>query len=58
MVNILVDDCLQYFTGTSGSFTSFNWDTTVDNSAMTTANTHLSNQDYSTCFRYIQAKID
>ena len=47
----LDDDCLQYYTGTSGSFRSFNYDTTVSNAAMTTANTHLANQNYNICFR-------
>ena len=47
----LDDDCLQYYTGTSGSFSSFNYDTTVSNAAMTTANTHLANQNYNICFR-------
>lgn len=35
-------DCLQYFTGVSGKFKTYNYDG---------ANTHLGNQQYSACIR-------
>jgi len=37
--------CLQYFTGTTGTVSSFNYDST------STTKRHLSNQDYEMCFR-------
>lgn len=40
------DDCLQYFTGTSGKVWSFNWIDTA-----WTAPRQLANQDYKACFR-------
>ena len=43
------DGCLQYFTGTSGRVSSFNFPTTA--SVITGDVTHLSNQMYSMCFR-------
>ncbi|XP_023347917.1 uncharacterized protein LOC111716666 [Eurytemora carolleeae] len=47
----IVEDCLQYFTGLSGTIRNFNYDTTKVDSALATANTHLSNQNYNICFR-------
>jgi len=35
--------CLQYFTGTTGTISSFNW--------VSTASVHLANQDYDVCIR-------
>eukprot|EP00095_Tigriopus_kingsejongensis_P000992 maker-scaffold39_size501901-snap-gene-4.21 protein:Tk00992 transcript:maker-scaffold39_size501901-snap-gene-4.21-mRNA-1 annotation:"hypothetical protein DAPPUDRAFT_308003" len=43
------DGCLQYYTGTVGTFASFNFPTNVANVPLTT--THLSNQCYSMCFK-------
>lgn len=43
-------DCLQYFTGTTGKISSFNYRT--DQSTVGTTATHLSSQCYSACFRY------
>jgi hypothetical protein len=40
--------CLQYFTGTTGRFSSFNFPT---GSTVPAAATHLANQRYSICFR-------
>ena len=53
----VVDDCLQYFTGLSGTIRNFNYDATKDNSALATANTHLSNQDYNICFRFVYLTV-
>jgi len=41
------ENCLQYFTGTTGSFRSFNYPSNFP----TTTTTHLSNQDYAICIR-------
>ncbi|XP_023330828.1 uncharacterized protein LOC111703186 [Eurytemora carolleeae] len=46
----IVDDCLQYLTGTSGTIKNFNYDSSKSN-AVLGANTHLSNQNYNICFR-------
>lgn len=46
--------CLQYFTGNTGTFSSFNFQTTKN--AVTSSVTHLSNQCYSICFRRNQNK--
>ena len=44
--------CLQYHTGTFGSFATFNWDLAVTtNAAQVAGVTHLANQDYDICFR-------
>ena len=43
------DGCLQYFTGTSGRVSSFNYPTTSSSVGSTV--THLSNQMYTMCFR-------
>jgi len=42
-------DCLQYFTGASGSVASYNFPTTSTTIGATV--THLANQHYSACFR-------
>jgi hypothetical protein len=42
-------DCLQYFTATSGTVATFNWDTTA--STVANSQVHLSNQYYDVCFR-------
>jgi hypothetical protein len=39
-------DCLQYFTGRTGTVKSFNWRDVTG-----TATRQLANQDYSICFR-------
>lgn len=53
--NRLADhECLQYHTGTAGSFMSFNFDpTTTSTTSIATGTTtqHLSNQHYTICFR-------
>jgi len=41
------ENCLQYFTGTTGSFRSFNYPSNFPS----TSTTHLSNQDYAICIR-------
>ncbi|CAB4054062.1 unnamed protein product [Lepeophtheirus salmonis] len=41
--------CLQYFTGTTGKISSFNYPTSE--TTTTTSSSHLSNQCYSICFR-------
>lgn len=41
------ENCLQYFTSTTGSFRSFNYPSNFP----TTTTTHLSNQDYAICIR-------
>ena len=43
------DGCLQYFTGQSGTVSSFNFPTTSSN--VDTTVTHLSNQNYMMCWR-------
>ncbi|XP_059088976.1 uncharacterized protein LOC131885067 isoform X2 [Tigriopus californicus] len=43
------DGCLQFFTGNTGQFASFNFPTT--SSTVTSTVTHLSNQCYNMCFR-------
>lgn len=43
--------CLQYLTGTSGTFSSFNFDTTATAVAASSTLHHLSDQDYNICFR-------
>jgi len=47
---IPVENCLQYHTGTSGTFYSFGWDTSVTTITSTTHN-HLQDQHYEVCFR-------
>ena len=42
-------DCLQYFSGTSGTISSFNFRT--DQPTVSATATHLSSQCYSACFR-------
>jgi len=42
-------DCLQYYTGTSGTVANFGFDTSQTDVAATT--THLANQFYNICFR-------
>ena len=50
--------CLQYHTGTFGSFATFNWDLAVTtNAAQVAGVTHLANQDYDICFRR-EEKLD
>ncbi len=46
------NECLQYFTGVSGSFSSFNYDTSITTAPTITQQQHLASQDYSICFRY------
>ncbi|XP_059089881.1 uncharacterized protein LOC131885754 [Tigriopus californicus] len=46
--------CLQYFTGNTGKFASFNFPTT--GTAVTADVTHLSNQCYTMCFRQEMGK--
>ncbi|XP_059089368.1 uncharacterized protein LOC131885357 [Tigriopus californicus] len=48
------DGCLQYFTGNTGTFASYNFPTTA--TALTSTVTHLSNQCYTMCFRQEQGK--
>ncbi|XP_059088333.1 uncharacterized protein LOC131884531 [Tigriopus californicus] len=48
------DGCLQYFTGTTGSFASFNFPTT--GTTVTSTVTHLSSQCYTMCFRQEEGK--
>jgi len=43
--------CLQYFTGTSGTVKSFNFNPSNTNAATDTSTTHLQNQHYEICFR-------
>ena len=43
------DGCLQYFTGTSGTISNFNYPTT--DTTVSLATTHLQNQNYDICFR-------
>jgi len=43
------EGCLQYFTGLSGQFASFNFDTSATTVSLT--GTHLQNQYYSVCWR-------
>jgi len=42
-------DCLQYFTASSGTVATFNWDTSA--TKVGTTHIHLSNQYYDICFR-------
>jgi len=49
-----VDDCLQYHTATSGTFASFNFDTSATTVSLT--GTHLQSQYYTTCFRRTRGK--
>ena len=55
MINPIISGpkgCLQYHTGTFGSFATFNWDLAVTtNAAQVAGVTHLANQDYDICFR-------
>lgn len=44
-------DCLQYLTGTSGTFASFNFDTTATTVANGPTMQHLNDQYYDVCFR-------
>merc|ERR1711971_549557 len=49
-------NCLQYHTGTSGTFFNFNYDSSVTTNTVPSAtapgtNTHLSMQEYDICFR-------
>jgi len=44
-------ECLQFFTGTSGTFSSWNFDTTLTSIAPAATNHHLNSQDYDICFR-------
>lgn len=46
--------CLQYFTGITGTFASFNFPTT--SSAVSSTTTHLSSQCYTMCFRQEMGK--
>lgn len=43
------DGCLQYFMGTTGTFSTFNWQAT--GTAVSASSRHLSNQDQTFCFR-------
>jgi len=43
--------CMQYMTGTSGTFSSWNFDTTLTAVAPAASNHHLNSQDYDVCFR-------
>ena len=43
--------CLQYHTGTFGSFATFNWDLAGTTTAALASTTHLANQEYDICFR-------
>jgi len=52
--NIPVEDCLQWFTGTSGTFASFNFDTSA--TTVSTTGVHLQNQYYDVCFRRERSK--
>jgi hypothetical protein len=45
------NECLQYYTGTTGSFSSFNYDTAGTTVPTITQQQHLASQDYSICFR-------
>jgi len=45
-------DCLQYHTAQKGTVASFNWDTSA--TTVATTQTHLSNQQYSICFRRVR----
>lgn len=43
--------CMQYLTGTSGTFSSWNFDTTLTTIAPAATNHHLNSQIYDVCFR-------
>jgi len=43
--------CMQYYTGTSGTFASWNFDTTLTTIAPAATNHHLNTQHYDICFR-------
>lgn len=43
--------CMQYMTGTSGTFSSWNFDTTLTTIAPAATNHHLNSQIYDICFR-------
>ena len=43
--------CLQYHTGTAGSFATFNFDLAATAASSFASITHLANQDYNICFR-------
>lgn len=43
--------CMQYYTGTSGTFNSWNFDTTLTTIAPAATNHHLNSQQYDICFR-------
>lgn len=54
--NRLTDhDCLQYLTGISGTFSSFNFDTSLTTITSGSNVNHLANQHYSICFRREEA---
>lgn len=44
-------NCMQYITGTSGTFSSWNFDTTLTTIAPAATNHHLNDQTYDICFR-------
>eukprot|EP00093_Oithona_nana_P001312 01312.XXX_3226_2112_1 [CDS] Oithona nana genome sequencing. len=43
--------CLQYYTGTTGTFANYGWPTTNTAAATATTSVHLSNQNYQICIR-------
>jgi len=43
--------CLQYYTGTTGTFANYGWPTTNTATATATTSVHLSNQNYQICIR-------
>merc|ERR1711970_152591 len=47
-------DCLQYFTASSGTIATFNWDTSA--STVADSQVHLSSQYYDVCFRRARSK--
>ena len=44
-----IEDCLQYFTASTGTLATFNWDTSA--TTIATSQTHLMNQHYDMCIR-------
>jgi len=53
-LNAPQEDCLQYYTASSGTFASFNFDTS--STTVSTSSTHLQSQYYNICFRRTRSK--